>query len=179
MNKFKKITEVSIIAIVVIVILAVLIFNPITRLIASGGRAHESDLVITSPNGKYTIIIKEWGTIGGTGAEVYSLKNTNVNALTELFAVRIGDTWADDGCYPFRDGNYEMEWHENSVTIRYSSGARSETPAPSTWRTQTFELEDGKEKMIVTGVALFIFVFMIALMTVILVKRKNRKNKIT
>ena len=100
------------------------------------GRYYEDDLKIKSPDGKWTLIIKEWGTIGGTGAKIYCSKKGSI------FKKLLGETSADDVVYPFKKGYYTVEWEEDTVMIRYFAGETSiqKLDDPSTWETAQDEL---------------------------------------
>ena len=93
------------------------------------GAEYFDDIKLNSDDGMHTVIICEWGTMGGTGAEIYY-----ENKL-------IGETSADDAVYPFRDGNYKVEWKKQSIVIIYYSGRDSQTDDPATWEKTEFYFE--------------------------------------
>ena len=99
------------------------------------GRVYSEDLVIDSPDGNHRLLIREWETIGGTGAEIYAINPELPMWLNQLTKKERGKTIADDCCLPFSTGKYDLAWSEDSVTIRYFSGRNSEdVNDPSTWR---------------------------------------------
>lgn len=114
---------------IIVVLTSILICNYFMS--AQFGREYLEDITISSEDGKYTILIEEWGTIGGTGAEVYYLKDSFFGSKK----VKIGITDAKDSCYPFRDGKYSIEWKENSAEITYFKGLHSETEGSEIWKT--------------------------------------------
>lgn len=94
------------------------------------GAEYFEDLILTNDDGSYSVTIREWGTMGGSGAEVY------------YNGKLIGETAADDACYPFRDGNYLVEWKENGIIISYYSGRNSQSlDDKSTWEKVEFDFE--------------------------------------
>ena len=87
----------------------------------------EEDIVVKSPDGGYELIIREWQAIGGSGAYVY-IKDG-------FFKEKVDHLIFDDYSMPFKDGCYEVEWQDEHVVIRYSSGVPAETyDDPATWR---------------------------------------------
>ena len=100
------------------------------------GRIYSEDLVIDSPDGNHRLLIREWETIGGTGAEIYAINPELPMWLNQLTKKELGKTIADDCCLPFSTGKYEITWGEGYVEICYFSGRNSENSAdPSTWQT--------------------------------------------
>lgn len=98
------------------------------------GRDYLDDIEIKSPDGNYTLIIKEWGTIGTAGAKIYC---KNKKGKTKL----LGNTSSDDSEFPFRDGDYLVEWDVDSVLIRYFSGRGSQQmDNPDTWEKVRYAL---------------------------------------
>ena len=97
------------------------------------GKVYEEDICIESSDGQYRLIIREWGAIGGTGAEVYI---EDANALIPSFTRKeIGTTAADDCMYPFADGNYLVLWESDRVIITYYSRRPGEDPTkPESWK---------------------------------------------
>ena len=104
------------------------------------GWAYKNDLVITSPDGKYQLLVREGGTLGGTAAEIYAIDPKLPMLLNKFIKTEIGRTSADDSVYPFFDGNYEILWEEDCVTIYYFSGRECETSDISTWQKVTCKL---------------------------------------
>ena len=67
----KRFLYVIICTLIIFVIFATAIFSS-----PKFGRVYFENLEIISPNGQAKLLIKEWGTIGGTGADIY---------LTEIY----------------------------------------------------------------------------------------------
>lgn len=94
------------------------------------GVEYLDDLVLTSDDSNNSVTIREWGALGGTGAEVYY--NGKI----------IGETAADDACYPFRDGNYLVEWMSDGIIITYYSGRNTQSlDDESTWEKAEFDFK--------------------------------------
>ncbi len=122
------------ISLIIIAILVVLFSAFVVWLRSIDLRGFQDDLEIQSPNGEYTLIIKEWNTLGGGGAEIYCSKNGGK-------AQMLGDVISKDSALPFYRGSYIIEWEEDTVLIRYCSGATAEKPGkPDTWRSVRYEL---------------------------------------
>ena len=99
----------------------------------SPGRNYLDELSLSSPDGRHTLIIREWETLGGTGAEIFCKPDSGKK-------VKLGRTHADDCVFPFRDGLYTVDWKGDSVLIRYYSGRATQTDDPGTWDRLTLTL---------------------------------------
>ncbi len=87
---------------------------------------YEPDLKISIPDSDDFIVIKEWSFLLGGGADVY-FEDSNG---TQTFIGKTSGT--DDGYKPFKHGEYELTWGDNSVTISYDFGSNDY------WQTNTF-----------------------------------------
>ena len=124
----KRFLYVIICTLIIFVIFATAIFSSLKF-----GMEYLENLEIISPNGQAKLLIKEWGTIGGTGADIYLIEIYD-NGL-EGVKKEIGYTSSDDCCYPFKEGNYWVEWTDDSLTIIYYQGRQSErVDEPTTWQ---------------------------------------------
>ena len=127
-DKFLKLCKIVVILAVALVILLWLLSS------CEFGRNYLDELTIQSPSGKFTLIIKEWETIGGAGAKIYCTKDGRNSK-------KLGEIITDDCVLPFHDGNYTLEWKEDTVVIRYFSGrAGQHTGDPNTWETVRYDL---------------------------------------
>ncbi|MBQ8474404.1 MAG: hypothetical protein IJ499_01930 [Clostridia bacterium] len=98
--------------------------------------SYMAEIELVSPDGERTIIVRESDYLSNTAADVY-IKNDGIFAKDKL----IGGTTAEGGCYPFRDGNYLIEWSDDYVTVKYYSGTEEESlDDSSTWKTRKFDL---------------------------------------
>ena len=90
---------------------------------------YEEDIVVTSPDGEYELIIREWQAMGGSGAYVY-IKDG-------FFKKKVDYLGFDDYSMTFKGGMYEIKWQDDCVIIKYDSGIGGENP----WRSTKIELE--------------------------------------
>ncbi len=130
MRKYKQIV---ILILVLIAIGSVLFFGCryfiIQRVL---DRHYFETLEVASQNGNYKLQIREWSALGGTGAEIYYVENRKI--------VKLGETHAKSGNYPFRSGDYVIDWTDEYICIKYQSGRNVETDDLSTWDVRTFFL---------------------------------------
>ncbi|MBR4072153.1 MAG: hypothetical protein IKK26_06340 [Clostridia bacterium] len=120
------------IIVLVLVVVAIILFDNYS---GHYGKEYLEDIVITSDDGAHIIVVKEWGTVGGTGAEIYYLKDN----LFGYKKIKIGETISKDSCYSFRDNNYIVEWNDTTVAISYFSGRQSQTIDNSdSWESKEF-----------------------------------------
>ena len=103
--------------IVVCVIAAVVINYCIAALMLS--RFYEPDLVLTSPDGQYELVVREYDCLGGSGAEVYIRKTGWYNSWIKK---KIGSPGMDNYYMPFAKGKYYVEWEDDKVTLYYCEG---------------------------------------------------------
>ncbi len=97
------------------------------------GKAYKDDIYVLSPDGKYRLIIQEWGTIGGAGAEIY-IENRKA-LIPSLTRKHIGNATSDDCEFPFEDGDYYVQWESERVLIFYYGATGAEDYSdPETWR---------------------------------------------
>lgn len=123
---------VSSIIVLALVVVAIILFDNFS---GHYGKEYLEDIVITSDDGAHIIVLKEWGTVGGTGAEIYYLKDN----LFGYKKIKIGETISKDSCYPFRDNNYIVEWNDTTVVISYFSGRQSQSiNESSSWDIKEF-----------------------------------------
>ena len=87
-------------------------------------KVYNDDVIIHSPDGKYTLIVKEWEAFGGGGADIYGVKSPSPNWIERLMPEKLGETTADIACQPFSRGAYEIDWGDK-IIIRYNSGRGS------------------------------------------------------
>ena len=122
------------ISLIIIAVLAVLFSAFFVWLRSIEWKDYQDDLEIQSPNGEYTLIIKEWSFLLAGGAEIYCSKNGGK-------AQMLGGVSSDDAAQPFYNGYDTVEWEENTVLIRYCSGTPAEhINKPDTWRSVRYEL---------------------------------------
>lgn len=129
MSTYKRNTKYLICA--AIVFLAVFLVVAVFMASKHWGKAYNDEIRVACPDGQHTLIIKEWGTIGGTGADIFLASDWGLITVRR----QIGSTIADDCVYPFRDGYYQVSWVEESVIIRYYTGHKDENSSDmDSWR---------------------------------------------
>lgn len=128
MNK-EKIHKIAALLLVVIMLIVTIWM----AFLDSFGRIYGEDIVIVSPDGKHQLLIREWGTIGGTGAEIYTTNPHLPKFLNRLIKVKVGNTSSDDCCYSFSEGLYDVVWGEDFVIIYYFRGRTQTLDDKSTW----------------------------------------------
>lgn len=134
MSKFKNLSKISRIiliislALVVCLILAGLVYWFIASRLLS--REYKPDLIISSPDGQYELVVREWYYLVGGGAEIYIRETKWYN---RWMMKEIGATSSEDPC--FAEGHYYVEWESDKVTIYYYKGLGIENCNDrSTWR---------------------------------------------
>ena len=89
MNK-KKLYKIVALALVLIMLVATIWFAFWHKF----GKIYKDDIFIISPDGKQQLLICEWGSVGGTGAELYMTNPNLPQFLNRLLKVKIGNTSA-------------------------------------------------------------------------------------
>jgi hypothetical protein len=123
MRKFKNLSKKSRIIIITSLVLAVCLilaagiyFIGISMLF---GRHYEPNLIISSPDGQYELVIREYSCLGGVGADIYIRGAEWYNIWNKK---KIGHASGDDYYQPFSNGTYYVEWKSDKVTIFYYMG---------------------------------------------------------
>ena len=140
MSKFKNLSMISRVIIIITFVLAVcLITAAVAYFFVSSkmlSRSYEPDLIISSPDGQYELVVREWSCLGGAGADIYIRKAGQAKWYNGWMEKKIGTTSSDDYYYSFSSGSYYVEWENNKVTIYYCKGVPmiENVNDPSTWR---------------------------------------------
>ena len=96
-------------------------------------RHYEPELIISSPDGQYELVIHEWTYTVGGGAEIYVRKPGQDKWYNSWRQKKIGDVNSD--CFCFTQGHYSVEWNSDNVTIYYYNGyAIEDVNDCTTWR---------------------------------------------
>ena len=146
MRKFKNLSKKSRIIIITSLVLAVCLilaagiyFIGISMLF---GRHYEPNLIISSPDDQYELVIREYSCLGGAGADIYIRGPEWYNIWNKN---KIGHASGDDSYQPFSNGTYYVEWESDKVTIYYYRGLSplaENVNDRSTWRgVFTYEFE--------------------------------------
>ena len=126
---------------IVLLFVAIAIILLIATFFDGFGRYYNNDLVVTSPDGKHQLLIREWGTLGATGAEIYATNPHLPMFSNRLTKIKVGDTLSDDCCYSFFEGNYDIVWEDDCAVIYYYSGIGKEVfNDKSTWSVERCDL---------------------------------------
>ena len=138
MRKFKNLSKKSRIIIITSLVLAVclvlaagIFFIGISMLF---GRHYEPNLIISSPDDQYELVIREYSCLGGAGADIYIRGPEWYNIWNKN---KIGHASGDDSYQPFSNGTYYVEWESDKVTIYYYRGLSplaENVNDRSTWR---------------------------------------------
>ena len=146
MRKFNNLSKKSRIIIITSLVLAVclvfaagIFFIGISMLF---GRHYEPNLIISSPDDQYELVIREYSCLGGAGADIYIRGPEWYNIWNKN---KIGHASGDDSYQPFSNGTYYVEWESDKVTIYYYRGLSplaENVNDRSTWRgVLTYEFE--------------------------------------
>lgn len=129
MNKKNTYKMVALLLVIIILIVTICI-----TFLDNFGKTYCDDVVVISPDGNHQLLIHEWGTVGGTGAEIYAINPHLPKFLNRLIKVKVGNTSSADCCYSFSQGNYDVIWEDDCVVIYYFSGRESQALSDkSTW----------------------------------------------
>jgi len=143
LKELSKKSKIILIICTIIVLCLILAFGRYYYLVSLVlSRRYEPDIIISSPDGRYDLVVREWSYGMGGGAEIYIRKRGQDNSWKEQ---RIGSTKTDDGYNSFARGNYYVEWESDKVTIYYYTNFQIEkTSDRSTWRgVFSYEFESG------------------------------------
>ncbi len=176
-TKKKKILITTIISIFAVVILIPLItYFVISTVIDNAG--YSETVYIHSPDGKYTLIIKEkCHLMAGNVAEIYGVEGSSPNWIEKWLAPKLGKTFADDGVSVFDGKGYEIEWGEENIVIRYYSGRGHQTDDPATWDVETLEYPDNTSIYLNFTALVALIVAVITAVTLLIVKAVRKRKK--
>ncbi len=179
--KTKKILIITIVSILAVLILVPLIaYLTLSAIIDNAG--YSETVYIHSPDGKYTLIIKEKSYLmAGTVAEIYGVEGSSPNWIEEWLAPKLGETFSDDGVSVF-DGKgkgYKIEWLKDEIVIRYYSGRGTQTEDPATWDIKTLECPDNTSIYLNFIALLVAIIAVITVATKLIVKAVRKRKKIT
>ena len=176
-QKKKVIKTVIISSIVVLILIPLITYFVISAVIDNAG--YSGTVYIHSPDGKYTLIIKEKSHLmAGNVAEIYGVEGSSPNRIEEWLAPKLGETFADDGVSIFDGKGYEIEWGEENIVIRYYSGRGTQTEDPATWDVETLDYPDNTSIYLnFTALAVLIVTVIAAIATFIIKAVRKRKRK--
>lgn len=164
--------------------LAVVILVPLIAYIALSIYTYNyeksSNVYIHSPDGKYTLIIKEKSHLmAGNVGEIYGVEGSSPNWIEEWLAPKLGETFSDDGVIVFdgRGKGYEIEWGEKNIVIRYYSGRGTQTDDPATWDVETLDYPDNTSIYLNFAALVAAIVAVIAAIVTFIVKAVRKRKK--
>ncbi len=179
-SKTKKILIITIVSILAVVILVPVGFlSYLSFAMHQGAYGDKADVLIHSPDGKYTLIIDEWGFGMGGGSDIYGVEGSSPNWIEIWLAPKLGSIDSDDGVSIFRGNSaYEIEWGEKSIVIRCRTGKGGQTDDPATWETHTLDYPDNTSIYLNLAALVAAIVAVIAAVTLFIVKRVRKRKKI-
>jgi hypothetical protein len=81
----------------------------------------EPDIILSSPDGQYELVIREEARLHVSDAAIYIRKPGQDKWYNSWKERHIGNTLSDE-YLPFANGYYDVEWESNKVTIHYFQG---------------------------------------------------------
>jgi hypothetical protein len=124
-----------IILLVVIVCLdstAVFVGVPYAKFSMAFDRDYQPDIIVSSPDGRHELVVREWSFLMGGGVEIYIREPGRDEWYQEQW---IHSGVLDDGHPSFTMGQYRVQWESDRVTVCYYEALSIETPNdPTTWR---------------------------------------------
>ena len=128
-SKKKVLIIIAIVVAMVIVLVGVYCWLVVSLMLS---RQYEPDILISSPDDRHELVVREWSCLGGGGVDIYIRKTEWYNMWNKK---EIESAVTDDYYHPFTAGAYEVEWESDQVTVRYCEGLEIENVKdPSTWR---------------------------------------------
>lgn len=134
-------------------------------------RVYNDDISVQSPDGQYTIIIKEWESYESSGVEIYGVKGSSPNLIEKLMPEKLGEASAVDTY--FKKGAYEIEWAEKNIIIRYDVGR-----ADGEWSVLYLDYPDNTSIYIKFTVLVAAVVVVIAVVVFFAVRAERKRKKI-
>jgi len=97
---------------------------------------YEEEIVVSSPDTRYTLIIRPWSGWDSSGAVFYCRTGSGIPEN------KIGSMAAAGHNHPFRDGHYRVIWDNTAVTVLYWNRSEEDGITDlSQWETVTFHLQ--------------------------------------
>ncbi len=137
MSRFKNLSKKSRIILIIglVLVVCLILVGMVYWFIASRllSREYEPDLIISSPDGQYELVVREWYYLVGGGSEIYIRKPGQDKWYNSWMKKEIGTTSSET--LSFAGGHYYVEWKSDKVTIYYYKGLGIENVNDcSTWR---------------------------------------------
>lgn len=78
------------------------------------GKQYSEPITVASPDGAYEVTFREWASFPFSSGAKLSFRKTG-----RLFASKTVEVYTGDYIFPFSEGDYELIWEGNAVTVRY------------------------------------------------------------
>lgn len=96
----------------------------------------EPDIIHSSPDGQYELVIREEAQLHASAAVIYIRKPGQDKWYNSWKEQHIGNTLSDE-CLPFTNGYYYVEWESERVVLGYYRGydtSVEDKDDPATWQ---------------------------------------------
>lgn len=96
----------------------------------------EPDIIVSSPDGQYELVIRERRMMGESDGYIYIRKPGQDKWYNRWKEQHIGNTLSDE-CLPFTNGYYYVEWESERVVLGYYRGydtSVEDRDDPTTWQ---------------------------------------------
>ena len=96
----------------------------------------EPDIIVSSPDGQYELVIRERRMMGESDGYIYIRKPGQDKWYNSWKEQHIGNTLSDE-CLPFANGYYYVEWESERIVLGYYRGydtSIEDKDDPTTWQ---------------------------------------------
>ena len=97
---------------------------------------YEPDIIVSSPDGQYELVIREEAQLHASAAVIYIRKPGQDKWYNSWKEQHIGNTLSDE-CLPFTNGYYYVKWESERVVLGYYRGydtSVEDRDDPTTWQ---------------------------------------------
>jgi hypothetical protein len=97
---------------------------------------YEPDIIVSSPDGQYELVIREEAQLHASAAVIYIRKPGQDQWYNSWKEQLIGSTLSDE-CLPFTNGYYYVKWESERVVLGYYRGydtSVEDKDDPTTWQ---------------------------------------------
>ena len=137
--KFKKvICIIAILVIVGLIVVAGYYWYALNGLLSPW---YKPDIVISSPDGKYEIVAREWSYMCVEGGTHIFFRKAGQDKWYNSWLEKEVGRMSEEECYNFSAGFYDIEWGDDIVTI-YFPEEKDDARDRSTWQGEiTYEFD--------------------------------------
>ena len=121
----KKQIILSICAVLVVCLLVVAVCLYVDMVIRINAPDYEPDIIVSSPDGQYELVIREENSFHDSHANFIIRKPGQDKWYNKWKEQDIGGGWSEE-FLPFANGYYYVEWESDKVTIYYLKGFYSD-----------------------------------------------------